>query len=78
MYGESSLETYIFICEIDSPWEFAACLRELTMGLCNNLEGGTGRKVEGGSRGRGHIYLRLIHVIVWQKPTQNCKQLSFN
>ena len=26
-----------------------------------------------GSGGRGHIYLWLIHVDVWQKLTQNCK-----
>ena len=39
MYGESSLETYVIICEIDSPWE-------LTMGLCNSLEGWDGE--EGG------------------------------
>ena len=28
----------------------------------------------GGSRGRGYIW--LIHIVVWQKPTQYCKQLS--
>ena len=28
MYGESNMETYITICEIDSQWEFAVCLRE--------------------------------------------------
>ena len=38
MYGESNKETYITICKIDSQWEFAALLRELKLGLCNNLE----------------------------------------
>ena len=31
---------------------------------------------EGGSRRRGHgtyVHLALIHVYVWQKPTQYCK-----
>ena len=38
IYGESNMETYITICKIDSQWEFAVCLRELSPGLCNNLE----------------------------------------
>ena len=29
MYGESTMETYITMCEMDSQWEFAVCLREL-------------------------------------------------
>ena len=39
MYGESSMETYITICKIDSQWEFAVWLRKLKQGLCINLEG---------------------------------------
>ena len=38
-YGESNVETYITVCKIDSQWEFAVWLRELTPELCNNLEG---------------------------------------
>ena len=38
MYIESSMETYITICKIDSQWEFAVCLRKLKQGLCINLE----------------------------------------
>ena len=38
MCGESNIETYNPICKIDSQWEFAAWLRELKQGLCNNLE----------------------------------------
>ena len=53
MYGESNMKTYITICKIDSQWEFAVCLRELKLGLCNNSERWDG---EGGSRGRGHMY----------------------
>ena len=39
MYGESSMETYITICKIDSQWEFSVCLRKPKEGLCINLEG---------------------------------------
>ena len=38
MYGKSNMETYITICKIDSPWEFAVDLRKLKQGLCINLE----------------------------------------
>ena len=39
MYGKSNMETYITICKIDSPWEFAVWLWKLKQGLCINLEG---------------------------------------
>ena len=52
MYGKNNMETYITKCKIDSQWEFAACIRELKRGLCNNLEGwdweGDGREVQEG------------------------------
>jgi len=32
-------------------------------------------RLEGGSRGRGHVYLWLTRVDVWQKPTQYCKAI---
>ena len=38
MYGNSNMETYIAICEIDSQWEFAVWLRKLKQGLCINLD----------------------------------------
>ena len=38
MYGESNMETYVTVYEIDSQWEFAVCLRKLKQGLCINLE----------------------------------------
>ena len=40
--------------------------------LCDNLEGW-----EGDFLGRGHMYLRLIHVDVWHKPTQYCNIIIF-
>ena len=52
MYGESNIETYITICEIDSQWKFSVCLRKLKEGLCINLEEwdgeGDGREVQEG------------------------------
>ena len=52
MYGESNVETYNTICKIDSQWEFAARLRELKQGLCDNLEvwdgEGDGKEVQEG------------------------------
>ena len=38
MYGKSNRETYMTICIIDRQWEFAICLRELKLGLCDKLE----------------------------------------
>ena len=38
MYGKSNMETYITICKIDSPREFAVWLRKLKQGLCINPE----------------------------------------
>ena len=51
MYRDSNMETYITICKIDNQWEFAVWLRELKLGLRNNLEGWDG---EWCSSGQGH------------------------
>ena len=52
MYGESNMETYITICQIDSQRECAVWLRKLKQGLCTNLEGrhgaADGREVQKG------------------------------
>ena len=46
------------------------------LGLCDNLDAWDG---EGGGRGfqegGAHVYLRLIHVGVWQKSTQYYKAI---
>ena len=47
MHGKSNMETYITICKIDSPREFAVWLRKLRQGLSINLTGWDG---EGGGR----------------------------
>ena len=42
--------------------------------LCDNLLGWGGEGGERGVQERGaHVYLWLIHVDVWQKPSQYCK-----
>ena len=56
MCGESNMETYITICEIDSQQEFVVWLRKFKQGLCINLEEWDG---EGASKGRGYMYTWL-------------------
>ena len=38
MYGESNVETYITICNIESQQKLAVWLRKLEQGFCINLE----------------------------------------
>jgi len=65
MHGDSNMETYITICEIDSQRESAVCLRKLKQGLCINLEGWDGRERGGSFKWEGiYVYLWLIHVEV--------------
>ena len=79
MRRQSNMETYITMCKIDSPWEFAECLWELTQGLCINLEGwggeGDGREVQE----EGHTYTYGWFMLRFGRKQQNSvKQLSFN
>ena len=79
MYGDSNMETYITICKIASHWEFAVWLRELKLGLCNNLEGWDekedGKKVQE----RGHMYTNGWFMLMFDRNQHNpVKQLSFN
>ena len=52
MHGDSSRETDITMCKIDSQWEFAIWLRKFKQGLCINLEWwdgeGDGREIQKG------------------------------
>ena len=57
MHGDSNMATRITICKIESQWEFAVWLRELNLGLWNNLERWEWVLGEGDSRGRGHMYM---------------------
>ena len=66
---------YTTVCKMDSWWEFAAWLRELTLGLCDNLEGW--ERVGGRSKREGsYVHLWLIHVDVWQNSNQYCNYPS--
>ena len=44
--------------------------------LRDDLEGWEGRRKEGLKRERIYVYLWLIRVVLWQKPTQPCKSLK--
>ena len=69
--------TYTTIYKTGSQWGFAVLLRVLKQVLRNNLEG---CDVVGGGRARmegTYVNLWLIHIDVWQKPTQYCKTTVF-
>ena len=70
--GEYHGNMKITIGKIDSRWEFALWDRELSPELRDHL--GMGGGMGGGFRREGtYVYLWLIHVDVWQKPTQYYK-----
>ena len=77
MYGESSMETYITVCKIDSQWEFAVWLGKFKLGLCNNLESwdgeGGGREVQEGR----DIYIPMADSYwgLTEKKTKFCKAI---
>ena len=57
MYGESNMETYFTICEIDSQREFAVYLQDLKQGLCTNVEGWDGEGDEREVQEGGDIHI---------------------
>ena len=61
---------YITRCKLDSQWEFAIWCRELKPGLWPTWGVGERFKREG-----PYVYLWLVHIDVWQKPTQYCKAI---
>ena len=53
-------------------------MHEGTQSRCSGTtqRDGVGRKVGGGFRmGESHVYLCLIHVDVWKKPSYYCKEI---
>ena len=56
MRGESDMETYITICQVDSQRELGVWLRKLKQGLCINWTGGMGREMGGRFKRKG-IYV---------------------
>ena len=59
MYENSTMETYITICKIDSQREFAVWLRKLKQGLCINLEGWDGEEDGREAQNRGNICIPM-------------------
>ena len=79
MYGESNMETYITICEIDSQWNLLYGLINSNSGSVSTKRGGMRKETGGEFQREGiYVYLWLIHVEVSQKTTNSLEQLSFN
>ena len=75
--GEWHWNMYIIICETDCQSRFHAWDRVLRAGALGWPRGmGWEERWEGGSGWGTHVYSRLIHVNVWQKPLQYCKVVS--
>ena len=57
MYGESSMETYITICKIDSQWGICCMAQETQTGALYQPRGvGWGGRWERGSKRKGYMY----------------------
>ena len=55
---------------MNSQWEFAIRLRELKLGLHDNLERWDGMRSHWQAQeGEDNVDVWLIHVAIWQKPT---------
>ena len=62
------------MCKIDSQWELAVQDREISLVLCDDLDGWHGWGVGGTSkREEIYLYIQLIHFVVQQKLTKHCK-----
>ena len=69
------------MCKADSWWKLLYN-RELSPVLCDILDGWN-EEVAGRFKRKGlHVYLKLIHIVMQQKPTRLCKviilQLKIN
>ena len=71
------METYTlpYVKQIASGNLLGDTHRELSPVLCDNLEQWDGEKDRRGFRKGTYVYLWLIYVDVWQKPTQYCKAI---
>ena len=70
MHGDSNMETYITICEIDSQRESAVCLRKLKQGLCINLEGWDGEGDEREVQKGRDICIPMADFMHWRRKWQ--------
>ena len=79
MHGKSTMETHITICKIDSRQEFAVWLRKQTGALYQPRAVEWGGRWEGGSKGRGYMYIYGWFMLRFGRKQQNSvKKLSFN
>ena len=65
---KSSMDAYTLTYVHSSQWQFAVWLRELKLGLCNNLEGENGQEVGGRFKREG------ISVRLWSWETLDWKK----
>ena len=71
------MDTYITICKIASG-NLLYDTRNSNQGSVRTLRGGMWREVDGRfRREKPYVYLWLVYVDVWQKPTQFCKAVIF-
>ena len=75
--GESSIETYTLpYVQYIASGNLLYNAGNSNPVLCDKLEGGMGWKVGGRIIREGtYVYLRLIHVDIWQKLTKYCKAI---
>ena len=60
MYEKSNMETYITICKINSqPMGMCCMAQETQTGTLSIQRGGMGGRWEGGSEGRGYMYMAV-------------------
>ena len=80
--GDEDWHTYTTMCNTASQWEAADWHRELSLVLCDYLEGwngaeGSEREVqEKGDTCIVYVYIQLIHFTVQQKITQHCRAIT--
>ena len=72
MRWEIGNDLHTTMCEIDSQWEPAVQHRELSSGLCDDLEGKGAERLK---REGIYVYIQLIHFIVQQNQHNILKQL---
>ena len=83
MEGQSSMETCTLPHVNRQPAGICCMTQSSNRYSVTTERGGMGWEVGGRFKRKGtYVYLWLIHVAVWQKPTQNCKvvilQLKIN
>ena len=75
-YERIALKRYITMCKTDDKYKFDAWSRALKASALGEPRGMQWEgRWEGGSGWQTHVHLWLIHVSVWQKPPQYCKEI---